>query len=528
MSRGRGMRRIWRAIRSQVEESQPDRRLWTRRDLLKATGLALGGALFAGTGRRLEARTSGGFKPSSANPRIGIVGAGIAGVVAALTLHDAGVPCSVYESSGRIGGRMHSNRNFWADGQTSEWCGEFIDTDHVVIRSLARRFGLPLADVNAADPPGSVDTNYFLGGYYSDGELAHDLRAIFPVLAEQNRAIGPVALYNRYTPAGYHFDHISVYDWIEQYVPGGHGSLLGQYLNLAEVTENGLDTAEQSALNLIFPLDSDERFHIRNGNQQLPRAIAATLPAGTARLGWRMTAIAADEHGPVTLTFATAAGERSEAFDYVILALPFSVLRTLDFSRAGFDALKQQSISELGYGTNSKLVLQFDDRYWNQRGAWPGISDGFIETDLPFQSTWDSSRAEPGPDGLLTDYTGGTRGASYEPGYPYTTSRSSGLTALYAQQFLDQLDVVWPGTSAHYTGRATLSYPTGDPNLRGSYSAFKVGQYTAFGGYTGVPQGRIYFAGEHTSYNFQGFMEGGAETGERAAREILNALEVAA
>jgi monoamine oxidase len=517
MSRGRAMNRIWRAVNRQIEETQPDRPLLSRRDLLKVTGLALGGVLVGG---RLRAASLLG----SPVPRIGIVGAGIAGLVAALTLQDAGVPCAVFESSGRIGGRMHSNHTFWAEGQTSEWCGEFIDTVDVVMRSLAKRFGLTLADVVAAEPAGSVCTNYFLGGYYTDAELARDMQQVTPILAEQNRAIGPVVLYNRYTPAGFHFDHLSAYDWIETYVPGGHASRLGQYIDLATVTECGLDTAQQSSLNLIFPLDSDERFHISNGNQQLPAAIAAGLPQGTVHLGWRLIAIAAEGDGQVTLTFSTASGLRSAAFDYVILALPFSVLRGLDYSRAGFDPLKQQAITQLGYGTNSKLVLQFDDRYWNGRGAWPGISNGFIETDLPFQSTWDSSRAEPGADGLLTNYTGGTEGASYSPPGPYTTSRGSSVTAGYAQQFLDQLAVVWPGVSGHYTGLATLSYPTGDPNLLGSYSAYKVGQYTQFAGYEGVPQGRIYFAGEHTSYNFQGFMEGGAESGGRAGREVLAAL----
>jgi monoamine oxidase len=523
MPHRRAMRCLWRAMNRENEETQPDRPLWSRRDLLKAAGMALGAAIFSGGAFDALPRGRSYARPTG-TPRIGIVGAGIAGVVAALTLKDAGIPCSVYESSGRIGGRMHSNHTFWADGQTSEWCGEFIDTDHVVIRRLAKRFGLTLADVNAAEPPGSVDTNYFEGGYYPAAELEQGLKSIAPILAEQNKAIGQVVVYNRYTPAGYQFDHMSVYEWIEQYVPGGHGSRLGQYLNEAEVTENGLETAAQSALNLIFPLNSDEAYHIQNGNQQLPALIAATFPAGTVRLGWRMRAISADESGPVTLTFASAAGERTATFDYVVLALPFSVLRALDFSRAGFDPLKQRAIRELGYGTNSKLVLQFDDRYWNHRGAWPGVSDGFVQTDLPIQSAWDSSRAEPGPDGLLTNYTGGPRGASYQPDHPYTTSQSSALTARLAQQFLDQLDVVWPGVSAHYTGRATLSYPTGDPNLRGSYSAYKVGQYTEFAGYEGVPQGRIYFAGEHTSYNFQGYMEGGAQTGERAAREILKAL----
>ena len=76
-------------------------------------------------------------------PRIGIVGAGIGGLTAALTLQDAGVPATIYESSGRVGGRMFSNTTFWG-GQISEWCGEFINTNHVTVRSLAARFGLPL------------------------------------------------------------------------------------------------------------------------------------------------------------------------------------------------------------------------------------------------------------------------------------------------------------------------------------------------------------------------------------------------
>ncbi|HYA24172.1 MAG TPA: NAD(P)/FAD-dependent oxidoreductase [Terriglobales bacterium] len=517
MSRGRAMRRIWRTVRRQIDETDPGRPLFTRRDMLKASGMALGGLLLGRTSKAFAWRGLG-------IPRIGIVGAGIAGLTAALSLQDHGLPCSVYEASGRIGGRMHSNRTFWQDGQTSEWCGEFIDSVDVVMRNLASRFGLTLSDVVAAEPPGSVDTNYFRGGYYTDTELARDLKPVIPILAEQNRQIGPVVLYNRYNRAGYYFDHLSAHDWIEKYVPGGRKSRLGQYMDLATLTENGLDTVQQSSLNLIFPLDSDERYHIKNGNQQLPTLIAKSLPPGTIKRGWRMTAVVANSDQTVTLAFDTSAGTQSATFDYVILALPFSVLRGLDFSQAQFDTLKQRAIHKLGYGTNSKLVLQFDDRYWNGRGAWPGIGDGFIETNLPFQSTWDSSRAEPGPDGLLTDYTGGTEGTAFRPAGPYTTSKGSAITASYALRFLDQLEIVWPGVSAHYNGLATLSYPTSDPNLQGSYSTYKVGQYTAFAGYEPVPQGQIYFAGEHTSYNFQGFMEGGARSGIRAASEVIAAI----
>ena len=134
------------------------------------------------------------------------------------------------------------------------------------------------------------------------------------------------------------------------------------------------------------------------------------------------------------------------------------------------------------------------------------MSNGFINTDLPFQSSWDASRAQASADGLLVDYTGGSQGAGYSPPAPYSTSKSSPLVEQFAQQCLAQLENPWPGITPHYTGRATLSYPTGDSNKLGSYSCWKVGQYTQFSGYEKVAQGNIHFAGEHCSANFQGFM----------------------
>ena len=394
------------------------------------------------------------FPRASKTPRIAIVGAGISGLTAALTLQDRRVPCTVFEASNRVGGRMHSNTGFFAEDQVSEWCGEFIDTDHRTMRSLAARFGLTLVDVNKAIPKNSTVTNYFLGEYYSAKELGHDLKAIAPIVDAQAKSIGPVVRYDRYSKAGYAFDHLSAYDWIEQYVPGGHASRLGRYLDVAIRTENGPETSAQSSLNFLIGNNSDEAFHIQGGNEQLPIAIAAALAPGTIQLATQLTAVIANSDQTVTLNLSTPSGPIQATFDYVILTLPFSVLRTLDLSRANFDALKLADIAQLSYGTNSKLELQFDQRYWNQRGKWGGKSDGFIDTDLAFQSTWDTSRAQPGADGLLTDYTGGQGGAAYNPSSPYTTSQDSQQTAYYAQQFLGQLETVWPGISASYDGLA--------------------------------------------------------------------------
>jgi len=348
------------------------------------------------------------------------------------------------------------------------------------------------------------------------------------------QAAGYPTLYNSSTSAGYALDHMSVYDWIEQYVAGGHQSDMGQLLDVAYNIEYGAETTVQSALNLVYLLGynvkpgnfaifgaSDERYHIVGGNEQLPQAIAASLPAGSVRTNTRVTSIARDSSGHPTLTVSAPTGIERHTYDRVILALPFAVLRTLDYSGAGFDNLKQTAITNLGYGTNSKLQVQFDARYWNGTGAWPGVSTGNIYTDVGFQNTWDVTRAQPGATGIIVDYTGGAVGASFRPATPYTTSADSAAVRQYAARFIQQLETVWPGAKAHYNGRATLSCPWSDPNLLGSYSYWKIGQYTQFSGYEKARQDAIHFAGEHCSQDFQGYMEGGAAEGARAANEIL-------
>ena len=217
----------------------------------------------------------------------------------------------------------------------------------------------------------------------------------------------------------------------------------------------------------------------------------------------------------------TSNGPLEIACDHVILALPFSTLRHVDYSQAGFDALKQTAITQLGYGTISKLFLQFDTPYWYENGPWPRGNNGFIITDLDIQTLWDTSIGQKGKSGLLVDYTSGHRGAAYRPPAPYSTAADSTEVQQYAQHCLEQLERVFPGISAHYTGRAALSYPTGDPHLLGSYACWRTGQYTLFAGYEGVRQGPVHFAGEHCSVEFQGYMEGAAREGKRAAREIL-------
>ena len=149
------------------------------------------------------------------------------------------------------------------------------------------------------------------------------------------------------------------------------------------------------------------------------------------------------------LTFQTGVKTNVVEADEVILTLPFGVLRGIDFSSAGFDSLKKVAINELGYGTNTKLVLQFAQRYWNTGGPW-GIGDGNVYTDLFFQNTWDSSRGigDPGrKTGVLTGYMGGSNGASFTAAAsPYASAENDPSVAEYAKAFLAQLEVSGPAS----------------------------------------------------------------------------------
>jgi monoamine oxidase len=504
---------------------------YSRGEFLKRSGV-VGAAVLAG-GPLALARSASAAKSST--PSVAIVGAGIAGLNAALTLQDKGIAATVYEAADRIGGRMHSDRSgYWANDQISEFCGELIDSDHKTILGLASRFNLPVADLLAAEPAGSTETYWFLGGRYSADQADSDFSPVRDAAKNDLTAAGYPTLYNKNKPAGVALDHMSIYDWIESRVPGGHGSPFGRLLDVAYNEEYGAETTDQAALSLIYLLAyqpgptgfeifgvSDEKYHIIGGNEQLPEAIAGTLP--DVRTGWRMTAVAKNLDGTVALSFTTPSGPATVTADQVILTTPFPVLRTLDYSRAGFDDLKKTAITQLGAGRNAKLQLQFTSRYWNTTGPW-GLSNGDSYTDLGYQNTWDVTRAQPGATGIMVNYSGGNVAGAFAPSVPYSNASTNKQVTTYGKAFLKELEVIFPGITSRWNGKATLSTPFRDPNLFCSYSYWRVGQYTLFSGYEGVAQGPIHFAGEHCSINFQGYMEGGAAEGGRAALEVYHAL----
>jgi len=491
----------------------------SRREVLRG-GAALGLATVAS----LAVDRMGGARAAGA-PRIAIVGAGLAGLTCAYRLKQAGYAATVYEASDRVGGRCWTIRGFFDNGQIAEHGGELIDQGHTAIRSLAKELGLTLDNLLAAQLSGTEDFSRFDDEPYEFADATDDLKAIWQQLHKDVSAASYPTLYNLSTQRGRELDHLSITDYINLYVPAsrkgydvgpGMQSKLGQLLDIAYTIEYGGESSVQSSLNLLYLIaysgqgqlrifgPSNEKYHVRGGNDQITDAMADILGSQVAT-GKELTAIARNGDGTYSLSFR--GGGRATVADRVVLALPFSMLRSVDYSRAGFGTLKDTAIRNLPMGTNSKLQLQFRDRHWESLG-----NNGNTTADTGYQNTWEATRAQPGQTGILVDYTGGIIGDSFAPG----------TAEARANEFLGQLEPVLPGITGKYiAGKSTLDSWPDYPWTRGSYSYWAVGQYTAFSGVEKERRGNVHFAGEHTSQDFQGYLNGAVETGQRAAAEIL-------
>jgi monoamine oxidase len=496
-------------------ESAPPRREISRRTVLKSSLVGLGAAAVSGT-------ASPAWAASGGDPRIVVVGAGLAGLTAAYQLRKAGYPATVYEASDRLGGRCWTGRGHFAAGQIVEHGGELIDQGHTQLLQLANELGISRVNLLAAEPNGSEPIYYFDGAPYDYATAKSDLQGIWQQLHADASAASYPTLYDLSTQRGRELDRMSVRQWIEDYVPGGITSRLGQLLDVAYTIEYGADSAEQSALNMIYLLayqgpgnirifgKSNEKYHIVGGNDLVVERMAATLP-GQIRLGTALRALARRGDGTWAVTVGSTAGGSSTTViaDHVVLALPFSLLREVDLKAAGFPALKMRAITQSRMGVNTKLHLQFTRRYWNELGG-----NGESYADTGYQCTWDVTRGQEGVPGILVDYTGGTIGADFGSLSP----------TKYAQRFLRQLEPAMPGIGALWNGRVLLDDWKAYPWTRGAYSYWGVGQYTTIAGAEREAVGSCHFAGEHTSVDFQGYLNGAVESGARAAQEVISTV----
>ena len=474
----------------------------SRRRLLQGAGA---GFLLAGCAQVPRPVTAPGDE-------VVIVGAGIAGLTAAWRLRQAGVRVRVFEAQGRVGGRMLSLRNHFPDGQVVELGGELIDTGHTRIRTLATELGLVLDDL--LDGDAAADTWYFDGRAIGEREL---VAAFVPVAQAIERDVAALADgdldYRDENPAFRALDALSIAQWLDR---NGVGGWLRKLVDVAYTTEMGLEIEQQSALNLLTFIgtgdadafkvfgESDERFHVRGGNDLIVQRLGDRL-GGAIESGHALEAVVARGDG-YALSFRRGMASREVVARQVVLALPFTLLREVRID-AGLPERKRRAIDTLAYGTNAKLMVGFDRRVWRAHGA-----NGATMSDLPYQTTWETSRRQAGSGGVLTNFTGGRHGLALGEG---TAKQQADAAAA-------GLERVFPGMSAARAGarEVRMHWPS-QPWARGSYACLRPGDWSSLRGVMGEAVAGLHFAGEHCALDTQGFMEGGCESGEIAARGVL-------
>jgi monoamine oxidase len=462
------------------------------------------------------------FSSQHSAARVAVVGAGLAGLCAARRLAQAGVEVCVFEGSDRAGGRVRSLPDFFAPNLCVELGGEFIDSGHTATLSLARELGLELIDTQAPGEEQLRTAWRFAGRTRPEGEI---LRAFEPLAARiradsASLSPNPSALAHSATDA--RLDRMSLADYLAAI--GAKGWLLDLLLT-AFATEYGLEAHEQSSLNLLSLLppdgadgfrvfgDSDERYKVAGGNDQIPRAMAAEM-GERLRFGHRLCAVRPRGRSGHGEGFSLDFGPKGVTdADFVVLAIPFTALREVDLALA-LPAAQRLAIETLGHGTGEKLIVGLDRAVWRSQGM-----DGGAFTDLLFQSGWDPGRrqSEAPAGAAYSFFVGGELGASFAKADP------SSLADL-GRRFSRDADALFPGFEAALTGSWIATEWAKSPWSRGSYSCYRPGQWTTVAGWEAAPAGNLHFAGEHCGGDFQGFMEGAVRSGRQAAESILSSL----
>ncbi len=502
-----------------VEMAYSRRRFLRDSAALSALTLAAG---CKGTAPAPAAPATGGpaaASPSgSGAPKIAIVGGGVAGLNAAYKLQKAGLTAKIFEGANRIGGRMFTATDLLGAGLTTELGGEFIDSGHEEMLALMTEFGLERIDTLGAGTDTLKPETYFVNGrHYTQAQAAAAFVPIAKKIAADYDSIGEVVNYE-IEGDGSAFDKQSL---DEYFTAIGATGWMREMLEAAYVTEYGLELSEQSALNFLFLIgtgdltdtsacavlgESDERYKVRGGNQRVTDELAKRVQPQIQMLH-TLEAIKSKGRG-FTLTFQTGGRSVDEDADIVILTIPFSMLRDVKID-VDLPAVKRKAIAELGYGANAKVMVGFKSRPWEKRGY-----AGNIYSDESFQLAWANSYLQAGTEGGLTLYSGGN--LAHEAGL--------GPAEEVAGRLLRGIERAYPGTLRERNGKVSRFHWPTYPWTKGAYACYKPGQWTTIAGAEGLPVGNLFFAGEHCSYDFQGYMNGGAQTGADAAKAVMTAV----
>lgn len=430
--------------------------------------------------------------------KVVVVGAGLAGLAAAVDVRQSGAQVLVLEARDRVGGRVLTIRDGFAQHQHAEAGGDFIDEDQTEIRRLAAELGLELRPI----------LHRGFGFIEQRRRGAREMRRNSSAWGTIAKRIGPLARAFR----------LSDERWDSCVAQSLAGVSVGQWLNGIKADETlwamvrglrGFFLADPEHLSLLALVEQfaagmpgrQRMFRIAGGNDRLPRALAERL--GNA-VHFRTGAVAIRQNRrSVCVHVESANGEEHDVrADYAIVAIPATTLRRVQFSPS-LPGLQARALARLRYGAVTKSLLQFERRFWRLNGTPRAFG-----SDLPIGAIWEGNEEQSGRAGILTLMAGGSASRKTQA----IVSRQGAVGLVRALRFL----------GAHEAAllHSRIVPWEQDPWACGGYAYFDPGFDPLWRNWLGHPHGRIFFAGEHTSGKWQGYMNGAVESGLRAGAEV--------
>ena len=447
-------------------------------------------------------------RKSSSGRKVLILGAGAAGLAAALKLREMRHEVTILEARTRPGGRIHTLREPFSEGLYAETGAGRIPITHNLTLAYVKRFRLELVQFW---PQSGADVYFWRG-----------TRQVVPRGSDPDLNRLPVEFTPRERQVGFgglsklYFDRVREevrglpaggwpFPTFDRYKDIGYGEFLRRqgassdaimYLAQGFEDDSLLDFAHDSVSHAV-PI----MWKIRGGNDLLPHAMARTLQEHI-RYGAEVRRIDQSTDG-VRVTFVAGGTPHIASADRVICTIPFPVLRDIEVL-PGWSEGKATAIKNLYLSPVARVFVQTKTRSWERQGL-----HGFATVDQPME-LWSPTHNEPGTHGLLMSYMYERMAREYSALPPETQ----------IERTIELFDQVHPGVRADFETATTWSW-LNEPYSRGAFTTTRAGEFPQLA-HVATPEGRVHFAGEHTS-PWPGWIQGALHSGLRAATEVNQA-----
>jgi monoamine oxidase len=429
-----------------------------------------------------------------------VAGGGLAGLAAARDLDARGAAVTVIEARDRVGGRALTARAPFLDGQHAEAGGDLIDGSHAEIRRLVDELGLSLVRILRSgftyarrDGAGRVRIvgRDAAGGWTRIAASLSDLARRYR-LAER-RWDSPIAA---------NLARRSVADWLDE-------TRADPDIRATATGLRGFFLADPDELSLIALVDqfaeddvtvAENIYRVEGGNDRVATVMAEALGS---RVQLQTELVAVSQRGRQVRASVKHTRRVSQIVcDYLVVALPAPLLRRVPITPA-LPAQQHDALARLSYGRATKTLLQFSRPFWRR----PRQPRAFGSAEA-FGAVWDGNEEQRGRMGILSLMAGGSASDLTQA----ITDRDGPAGLVH--------ELEWLGAGSAELTRSRQIVWEADPWSRGGYAYFEPGFDPEWRAWLARPAGRIFFAGEHTSLRWQGYLNGAVETGRRAAAEV--------